>query len=56
MADFSLAKLFNHFPNLDTMLVGPFMNCVGGARKYLARFHLRNVGGIVVIINDQIAV
>jgi hypothetical protein len=44
MADFSLAKLLNHFPNLGAMLVSPFMNCVGRVRKYPFRFHLQGVG------------
>src|ERR1700759_3703124 len=53
MADFSLAKLFNHFPNLGAMLVSPFMNCVGRARKYLFGFHWQGVGGFLVITNGE---
>jgi hypothetical protein len=42
VADFSLAKLLDHIPQLGAVLVGPFMKCVRRTWEYLPWLHWRD--------------
>jgi hypothetical protein len=39
VADFSLAELLDHRPNLRSVIVGPFVKSVRRTRKYWLRLH-----------------